>query len=825
MRAKEKPIYKIIGAYDSETTNYTVGGVHKAFPILHQLGIIETPIEDITPETVESCCNMHLFRHTLDLFAFLDEMIEKDNGFVPVICCHNLAFDMYGLSSWLMRHDVEVLAKSARKPITFRIKRENGSFGLVLWDTLIFSQQPLRRMGEDCGYCKAVGEWDYDLIRTPETPLTDDEIEYATKDVYALLAWLGWWIRRNPDIDHSKLGVSVVTKTGVVRERRKVRFSKFKGKGLKYNCGHYWTMQNIHEQPKTDDELFTMQAATRGGFTFCASANASVPFELENTGYKVFAFDAVSMHPAQMVSHKYPEKFHDATGRSLTMAFDLVRMVTLDRVLAKWENPFNVAFYGAFEFTNLRPKANSLFEKFGILPLASARYKQVEFTYNEDNGDYNAQNANRADTGYCDQVQGANCAFGKIVSAQKAVLYITELTAWEICQCYDFDSVRGLHGYITGKFVKPTDMSIVSVMQFYKAKNVYKRARSEYYEKGSISNPDDLLSVGIAESIVSDMQDGILTDSDVESTYLSLKADLNSLFGIEASNEYRRDNVLTEWGIDYVGEFGLQNAPKVPKTWYQFGQRIVGWSRIAQICAMQLAYPFAETIVNGDTDSIKIVAHESLLGDMTASLEKLGCAIDRAKEKICRRIKRAYPDMHDDLANIGHYELEFSAEYFCASWNKAYCTFDIDKRDGKRHFSFTLAGIPTSRRNDGVSTFIGVNGYADRLHVLGYSYSDVCNLLLGYNVCYAYDLIRMNGRTFPEWGGMFYEHVTDYRGVKTLVCEPCALALHPMAKVVNDTGNWENAVNCEIAQANNPEVNTEDKILTSKGVFDLSELI
>jgi hypothetical protein len=312
MNERNKPFYRIIGAYDSETTNYTENGVVSAFPILHQLGILDgTPVAEITAENVEDHTDIELYRHSFELYERLDAILEARSDFVPVICCHNLAFDMYGLSQWLNRHDVRVLAKSARKPISFTVMNEAGNPGLVIWDTLIFTQQSLERMGNDCGYSKGVGEWDYSLIRTPETPLTLAEVDYSKRDIYTLLAYLGWWIRRNPDIEPSKLALNVVTKTGVVRERRKVRYQNTRGIGRKQNIGRYWLYQNRLQQPKTDDELYTMQACTRGGFTFCSSANASVPFDLRGSDMRVFAFDATSQHPAQMVSHLYPEGFHE----------------------------------------------------------------------------------------------------------------------------------------------------------------------------------------------------------------------------------------------------------------------------------------------------------------------------------------------------------------------------------------------------------------------------------------------------------------------------------------------------------------------------------
>lgn len=239
--------YRVIGAYDSETTNLDDHGDHIAFPVLHQLGLLDgTDLLDIFPDNVEEHVHIELYRHTLDIYERLDELVERESEYVPVIMCHNLAFDMYGLSSWLSRHDVRVLAKSARKPITFTIRDENGKPALVLWDTLVFSQQGLERMGKDCGYSKGVGEWDYSLIRTPETPLTDAEIDYAKRDIYTLICWLGWWLRQNPDIDQSKLGLNVVTKTGVVRERRKVRFSKLKGEGIRRTVEHYWQIGRAH---------------------------------------------------------------------------------------------------------------------------------------------------------------------------------------------------------------------------------------------------------------------------------------------------------------------------------------------------------------------------------------------------------------------------------------------------------------------------------------------------------------------------------------------------------------------------------------------------
>lgn len=822
---KARKPYRIIGAYDSETTNITVDGIPKAFPILHQLGLLDgTPLDEIDASNVEEHTQIELFRHSHELYTRLDDMVSREADYVSVILCHNLAFDMYGLSGWLSRQNVRVLAKSARKPITFTICDEHDRPRLVIWDTLIFSQQPLERMGEDCGYSKGVGEWDYDLVRTPETPLTDAEIDYAKRDIYTLLAWFGWWIRRNSDIAQDRLACNVVTKTGIVRERRRVRFSNLKGNGMKRNCAYYWLARCRLDAPKSDDELFTMLACTRGGFTFCSSANASVPFDLENTGKAIAAYDATSQHPAQLVSHRYPVQFKEATPLVLELAFNLIGKITLAQVLDKWEKPFPVAFNACFRFENLRPKQGSVFARCGIFPIASARYKTPEqLRQYEENGDKAAYLDHMRQRAYCDTAENAECAFGKLISADVATLYITELTAWEIWQAYEWDSVEAVHGYETGKFNRPSDMDVISVMQFYKAKDEFKAARAEFYKTGTISNAESLENLGIAPAIAQGMQAGTISSGDVEATYLGLKADLNAIFGISASNQYRRDTILDGDGITYVGEFGIVNAPKTPKVWYQFGQRIVGWSRIAQVCVLMLTEKHAHTCVSGDTDSVKLLADEDKLGDISNDLEKLGRAIDKAKRRVCARVRTAYPDVYDKLDEIGHYVPEFQTDRFCASWNKAYCTHERGK-DGKRRFSFTLAGIPTRRRENKVSSFIGLNGLADRLYGLGWSFDDVCNLFLGYNTTFANDVIRLNARRFPEWGETMFERVTDYQGNTALVAEPCALALYPMSKTVNDTGSAENAVNMRYALENNGNVNTGRKLVCARGVLDLEGL-
>ncbi len=806
---------KIVAFYDSETTN--IGSItqgFQAFPILHQLGIInrsDIALKDITTKNVEDVIAIKLYRHTHEVCAALDliPQLFSNENIIPIVVVQNLGFDMFGLSDWLNTKEVKVLAKSSRKPISFQLLDENGEPYLIIWDSQQFSGKSLLRMGQDCGYPKLQGSWDYDLIRTPDTPLTEKEIAYAKHDIYTLAAWFGFWCRNNPDIEENKLGVNVCTKTGIVREKRKILFSNIKGKGNRYNVSSFWLFQNRKEQPKSDDELFTMQACTRGGFTFCSNNSASVVYDLKNNEY-ILGYDATSMHPSCMVSHAYPENFKPAGIEELKLAASIIKHTTKDWILKRWYNPFPVAFNACFEFTNIRVKPNTVFAENGIYPLAWARMNELKTEVNLNNEAQSLFLEKINELGYRDYAINPSYSFGKLNSADKCTLYLTELAFWEVCQCYDFDSVEPLHGYLTGRFCKPTDMSILSVMHFYNAKKVLKNAVIEYEQKGHITNKDELARF-TPEWLANGAAAGTISLDDLKLELLSSKQSLNGLFGVECTNEFRDDTILTSAGISYKGELGLINAPKNPKSWYQFGQRIVGWSRIMQNIAIQLVAPYCKAIICGDTDSIKLYSTENNIKFIDKELEKIATAIDKGKAICTSRVKNKYPDYYDELKGIGYYMLEFKAQQFCASWNKAYLIKNED------NYEFTLAGITTNRRYIGADDEIFNNSYNDLALYLeknkGYSFADICNLLLGYNIQIDSSITKINGRKAPEWGSSVFMRVKDYLGKETLVAEPAAEALFNMPKLIGGVDSKENAINLSIAKENNNCVNSKYIVL------------
>lgn len=797
--------YRIVGAFDTETTNYgnpLTGLV--AYPILYQLGLFDCDIKEIYSNNVKDVVDVFTCRKCTDLYNELNNYLAKARAYVPVILVHNLGFDMYSLAPWLLTKNVRVLAKTARKPISFQVLNDEGKPKLVLLDTLGLYMKSLNTLGEECGMPKLVGSWDYNLVRTLDTELSTQELDYAKGDLYTLIAYTAYFLRQNEDINPGDIGYRVQTKTGVVRSKRMTHVGNIKSKKLKLKVRQYWHIHNQQEKPKTDDELFTMHVATRGGFTFCARNNASKVFH-EDKEHVLLSYDSTSQHPAQMVSHLYPQKFKEATAEQLDIAFSTCEAVSCQRLLKYWLKPFPFAFYGAFEFTNLRPKEKTVFAKDGIFSLASARITAKALLY--DNQATMEFNENMKVLGYKDEAINAVYAFGKLESADKAILYLTELDAWIVNQIYDYDSVNALHGYLSTTFRKPSDMATLSVMRFYKAKNVLKEFRQVYKE--DTHNDVSALAGLYPDSFVKRCEAGKADGAELREYYMLAKADLNSLFGIEATNECRRDFELNDYGLELTGEDGLQNMPRSVKCNYQFGQRIVGWSRVAQTLVMNLIAPYVENIICGDTDSLKIYVRRDNVADIEKALKKHAKALDMAKASVTKRVKTCYSSMYDNLEGIGHYVLDGQYKAFCAGWNKAYIAL-TDKG-----CKSTIAGIPSDRRTN---EYGSLNDFANELMKQCYTFDEVASLVIGYNVSIDYSITKLNARYHPEhFGALINMDVIDYKGNVSHVLAPHALALYPMLKTLGDTRNKENEINSKIAIKNNPNVNVTPVWLKWRG--------
>lgn len=132
---------------------------------------------------------------------------------------------------------------------------------------------------------KAIGNLDYDLIRTPLTPLTSKEMLYCENDIRVIESYIQEKIEQDGDITKIPL-----TNTGYVRNY------------CRKECYKRWKTYRrlISNLTISTDEYSQLKRAFQGGFTH-ANANY-VGKVIQNVG----SHDFTSSYPAVMVLEKFP---------------------------------------------------------------------------------------------------------------------------------------------------------------------------------------------------------------------------------------------------------------------------------------------------------------------------------------------------------------------------------------------------------------------------------------------------------------------------------------------------------------------------------------
>ena len=262
--------FKIAAIFDTETTNIGEDAETRAYPILYIFNDLRaTPLESYTTATDD----VRFYRHTSEALTYIDNLIEygRTHDYIPIIAAYNLMFDMQTLMLELAQsYAIEVNAQTATSVYTLDL-RVGDNVVCRFWDTFYLEMGGLRAMGETCGLSKAVGDWDYSLVRTPETPLTEEEKFYARRDVQVIPQYLQWLLRANHWLTSDMLGCRVLTKTSLVRQMARREIG---GRRVTLQGGKKITLQRAFETtcnqefPKNYESYALRKACFRGGLTF-----------------------------------------------------------------------------------------------------------------------------------------------------------------------------------------------------------------------------------------------------------------------------------------------------------------------------------------------------------------------------------------------------------------------------------------------------------------------------------------------------------------------------------------------------------------------------
>ncbi len=222
--------------------------------------------------------------------ALIDELKQFERGISEIgggliraiIWVHNLSYEMQFMLRRLYEIEpiTELLALDNRKPLRF------------LWGSLEFrcsyllSGKSLARIGKDLGYYKSM-DWDYNLQRNSNTPLTKEEAEYQIKDVEIMIKFIEDEIKGNG----GRISEIPLTKTGYVRREIK----NLGNKSPTFRAA-------MAALPIRRKDYFILYRAFMGGYVHASKQH--IGKVLEN----VTSCDIVSSYPSVMIAEKFPKK-------------------------------------------------------------------------------------------------------------------------------------------------------------------------------------------------------------------------------------------------------------------------------------------------------------------------------------------------------------------------------------------------------------------------------------------------------------------------------------------------------------------------------------
>lgn len=793
---KTRKEYRVAAIFDTETTNIGEGAETRAYPILYIFNDLrDTPLESYTPDTDD----VRFYRRTSEALAYIDDLITygRTRGYVPIIAAYNLMFDMQTLLLELAQsYTIEVNAQTATSVYTLDLCIDDNVV-CRFWDTFYLEMGGLRAMGETCGLPKAVGDWDYSLVRTPETPLTEEELFYARRDVQVIPQYLQWLLRANHWLTSDMLGCRVLTKTSLVRQmaRREIggRRVTLQG-GKKITLQRAFEMTCNQEFPKNYESYALRKACFRGGLTFTSAKTASVVVD------NVASLDVTSMHHAFINGRRLPVKFAVAPPEILQIACERIVDTPLEDVLRNYSDPFRTGLHVAISFTNLRLRVNTCFADWGIAICPRSKFVrtlQADTDYSNNERAKTQENSIRAH-GYVDSAVNPTFAFGKLYRADACILHVNEIELWNVAQAYEFDEMHVLYGEATAKTIVPPDYVTLQSNMLFARKTDVKNLIKHYTE--GVPYAGDIPE-SIPEGIARDARAGTLSVKFLQSYYGStVKGQFNGIYGTQAQDVMKADYRVTETGeleVDKATVCTPENfakkRPKTPRVLYTYGMRIVAGSRMHLVIAMMLIYRrFGNrvTVTGGDTDSLKISCADDVTdAELLDALEPLHAAIENAINLTMRRVRNTAPDMASTLDHIGKFEVEDCggatryAEHV-ELWNKARVSLDMS---GRVHV--TCAGLP---RPDGVYT---IEDCIEDIMRMGHGFAETVRLSLGYDVLVDYEICHTLQRNRPHVWDRYVGTVTDYRGATCHVDAPEAIALYPSGRWLGESDKQANDEN------------------------------
>ena len=777
--------FAVAAVFDTETCNLGSNAkTASAIPILYiDNDIRDVNLLDYTPDVDD---NVSFYRYEEQYLEQLEEYVKwgKASKQVPIVCAYNLMFDLQSLMEELdKRYDIQVNAQSGTNVYTLDLfEKSSDKMVLRFWDTFHLDMRGLAKMGEIAGLRKATGEWDYDLIRTPETTLTSEELFYAKRDTQVIPMFLRFLLRTNDWMKQSDLGCRVLTKTSLVRQMAKREIGQqriTKDNGKKITVEKMFLELCKKEMPRTFNQYAVRKACFRGGYTFTSAAYAST------IQRNVVSVDVTSMHHLFLNGRFIPENFKYMRNETLTNMVNKVLSTSRRYVVEHYHKPFNYAFHIRVKLINIRLKEGSAFEAYGIGLAPLSKFKHTK-ELSENEARYEGENA-LIEGGWHDYFVNGTFAFGKLYEADEITIHVNEIELWCMSRVYEWDSLEVIFGEGSMSFCRPPDYVTLQSNILYRMKDDNKFIANHYKE--GFSYPYHIPET-VPDEFKKGLLDGSLSWDDFNAYYISdTKGKFNGIYGTMAQDVYKPSYRCVKGHIEVD-----RRTIVTPESWndlrtdncrvlYTYGMRIVGGSRMHMVLAIERIYECLGNrvrVLGGDTDSMKISLDDSVTDEMVSkSLEMFEKISKAAIDETMLRVRKLYPKQASSLRGIGSFEIENEGKHYdwhIELWNKCRCSIDTEK-----HVHITCAGLSRPSGRYHIERFMG-----DLLKA-GNKEKDVLMLCVGYNVFVGNEICHSLESHTPNVTDRFEGMVRDYQGRETYVDTHEVTCLYPIGRWLGET--------------------------------------
>ncbi len=268
--------------FDIETTSVKLGEEKAAFMYIWAIGIGHDT----------GVYYGRTWEEFIDVCEYLQKRLSLSESNRLVIYVHNLGYEFQFFRKYFKW--VDVFAISERKPV-----KAVCDLGIEFRCSYLLSGFSLENTAKNLVKHKVekkVGDLDYSLIRSPETPLTALEMGYCKNDIATITAYITEQIDLYSDITKIPM-----TNTGRVRKHVRHECYYTNTNHRKSSKSKYLRYRKVMEDLTIDVETYSqLKRAFMGGFTHANAMYSGRTLE------DVTSIDFTSSYPAVMVSEKFP---------------------------------------------------------------------------------------------------------------------------------------------------------------------------------------------------------------------------------------------------------------------------------------------------------------------------------------------------------------------------------------------------------------------------------------------------------------------------------------------------------------------------------------